>query len=103
MAQSGGVLNSGERHVGQCGTLDRGRSGAGAGGFRSAEEHAICRDARRLSFRVEAFNIFNRTQAGNPGTTLTSPATFGIVTTGLNRTIGTGTSRQMQLAMRFNF
>jgi hypothetical protein len=56
-----------------------------------------------LLFRIEAFNLFNRTQAGNPGTTLTSPASFGIVTSGLNRTIGTGTSRQLQLAMRLNF
>lgn len=56
-----------------------------------------------LVFRAEAFNIFNRTQAGNPGTTLTSPASFGLVNTGLNRTIGTGTSRQLQLALRLNF
>jgi hypothetical protein len=60
-------------------------------------------EQKEIVFRVEAFNIFNRTQAGNPGTTLTSPATFGIVTSGLNRTIGTGTARQVQLAMRFNF
>jgi hypothetical protein len=58
---------------------------------------------KAIVFRIEAFNVFNRTQAGNPGTTLTSPATFGIVTSGLNRTIGTGTSRQLQLAMRLNF
>ena len=60
-------------------------------------------EGKAIVFRIEAFNIFNRTQAGNPGTTLTSPASFGVVTSGLNRTIGTGTSRQMQLAMRFNF
>jgi hypothetical protein len=60
-------------------------------------------EQKEIVFRVEAFNIFNRVQAGNPGTTLTSPATFGIVTSGLNRTIGTGTARQLQLAMRFNF
>jgi hypothetical protein len=60
-------------------------------------------ESKEVVFRIEAFNIFNRTQAGNPGTTLTSPASFGIVTSGLNRTIGTGTSRQLQLALRFNF
>ncbi len=54
-------------------------------------------------FRIEAFNLLNRTQAGNPGTAFTSPASFGIVNSGLNRTIGTGTSRQLQLALRFNF
>ena len=56
-----------------------------------------------LVLRIEAFNLFNRTQAGNPGTTLTSPGSFGLVTSGLNRTIGTGTSRQLQLALRLNF
>ncbi|MFN0104450.1 MAG: carboxypeptidase regulatory-like domain-containing protein [Bryobacteraceae bacterium] len=56
-----------------------------------------------LVFRVESFNLTNRIQAGNPGTTLTSPASFGLVNNGLNRTIGTGTSRQLQLAMRLNF
>jgi hypothetical protein len=60
-------------------------------------------ESKEIVFRIEAFNIFNRTQAGNPGTTLTSPASFGIITSGLNRTIGTGTSRQLQLALRFNF
>ena len=60
-------------------------------------------EGKALVFRVETFNLFNRTQAGNPGTTLTSPASFGLVNTGLNRTIGTGTSRQVQLALRLNF
>jgi hypothetical protein len=58
---------------------------------------------KTLVFRVESFNISNRVQAGNPGTTLTSPASFGLVNSGLNRTIGTGTSRQLQLALRFMF
>lgn len=60
-------------------------------------------ERKELVLRVEAFNIFNRTQAGNPGTNISAPGTFGIVTTGLNRTIGTGTSRQLQLALRLNF
>jgi hypothetical protein len=60
-------------------------------------------ESKALVFRIEAFNIANHTQAGNPGTTLTSPASFGLITSGLNRTIGTGTARQLQLAMRFNF
>jgi hypothetical protein len=56
-----------------------------------------------LVFRAEAFNLFNRTQAGNPGTNLSAPASFGLVNSGLNRTIGTGTSRQIQFAIRLNF
>jgi hypothetical protein len=67
------------------------------------QKNARFTESKALVFRIEAFNIFNRTQAGNPGTTLTSPASFGLITSGLNRTIGTGTSRQLQLAMRFNF
>jgi hypothetical protein len=60
-------------------------------------------EGKSLIFRIEAFNIFNRTLGANPGTALTSPASFGLVTAGLNRTIGTGTSRQLQLALRLNF
>ena len=60
-------------------------------------------ESKILVFRIETFNLFNRTQAGNPGTTFTSPASFGLVNTGLNRTIGTGTSRQLQLALRLKF
>jgi hypothetical protein len=60
-------------------------------------------EGMHLVFRIEAFNITNRVQAGNPGTTLTSPGSFGLITSGLNRTIGTGTARQLQLALRLNF
>jgi hypothetical protein len=60
-------------------------------------------ERKSLVFRVEAFNLLNRIQAGNPGTTFTSPATFGLVSSGLNRTIGTGTARQLQVALRLLF
>jgi hypothetical protein len=60
-------------------------------------------ERKELVLRVEGFNIFNRTQAGNPGTNISNPGSFGVITSGLNRTIGTGTSRQLQLAVRFNF
>ncbi|MBI1786168.1 MAG: hypothetical protein HYR60_01280, partial [Acidobacteria bacterium] len=60
-------------------------------------------EGKALIFRIEGFNLFNRIQAGNPGTTFTSPASFGLVSSGLNRTIGTGTSRQLQIAMRLTF
>ena len=58
---------------------------------------------KTITFRFETFNILNRIQAANPGTTWTSPASFGIISSGLNTTVGTGTSRQIQLAMRLNF
>lgn len=67
------------------------------------QRRIVVAEKKDLVFRLETFNLFNRVQAGNPGTTLTSPASFGLVVSGLNRTIGTGTSRQLQLAMRFNF
>jgi len=60
-------------------------------------------EKKTITLRFEAFNLFNFTQAANPGTNWTSPASFGIVSSGLNRTIGSGTSRQLQLAMRLNF
>ena len=69
----------------------------------SLQKNTRITESKALVFRVETFNLFNRTQGNLPGTTLTSPGTFGIVTTGLNRTIGTGTARQMQLALRLNF
>ena len=61
------------------------------------------REGTSITFRIEAFNLTNHTQAGNPGTTLTSPASFGIISSGLNRTIGSGTARQLQLALRLRF
>jgi hypothetical protein len=69
----------------------------------SLQKNTRITEKQALVFRIETFNLFNRTQAGNPGLVLTSPASFGIITSGLNRTIGTGTSRQLQLAMRLNF
>jgi outer membrane receptor protein involved in Fe transport len=60
-------------------------------------------ESTALVIRADMFNLFNRTQAGNPGSTFTSPASFGLVTGGLNRILGTGTSRQIQMALRLVF
>jgi hypothetical protein len=38
----------------------------------------------RFEFRAEAFNTFNQTRLGNPGTTLSSSTTFGKITTALD-------------------
>ncbi len=56
-----------------------------------------------LAFRAEAFNLFNRAQFGDPSSNISTLATFGQIRSPLNRTIGTGTSRQIQLALRLNF
>jgi len=79
-----------------------------------------------LEFRAEVFNLFNRANFSNPSATLpnvlpssstteanklqpgqafTSAAagTFGTLTSTVGRTVGLGTSRQVQFALRFTF
>ncbi len=52
---------------------------------------------RRAEFRWEVFNLFNNVNYGLPGTNVDSPTTFGRIT-------GTvGSSREMQLAVKFYF
>jgi hypothetical protein len=57
-----------------------------------------------LTFRAEAFNIFNRAQFGNPSSNFSS-ANFGQITTTVNGTspTGSGTPREFQFAMRLRF
>ena len=52
-----------------------------------------------LTFRIEAFNLFNRVQFGPPNTQVSTAAnnTFGTVTTQVNQ------PRLMQLAFRMTF
>lgn len=57
-----------------------------------------------LSFRLEAFNVFNHPQLGKPNLNFSSLATFGRITSLSNNSpIGTGTARSIQLAVRFMF
>jgi Carboxypeptidase regulatory-like domain/TonB dependent receptor len=42
------------------------------------------REVMRVEFRAEAFNAFNHTRLGNPGTTLSSTTTFGKITSALD-------------------
>jgi hypothetical protein len=59
---------------------------------------------RSFELRAEVFNIFNRAQLGEPGTNLSAPGSFGVITQPLNPgATGTGTPRQFQLAVRFGF
>jgi len=79
-----------------------------------------------LEFRVEIFNLFNTVNFQNPGGTLNAaiPATpgqantlqpgqaytaaaagptFGLYTSTVGRTVGLGTPRQVQFALRYSF
>ena len=79
-------------------------------------------ESTNIEFRTEVFNIFNITNFSNPpaqlpntfGATLTlqpgqpfTPAlagsAFGVVNRTVERTVGLGTNRQVQFALRFNF
>jgi hypothetical protein len=57
-----------------------------------------------LIFRVDVFNVFNHPQLGSANLNVSSPATFGRITSLVNTSpIGTGGSRSIQLALRLKF
>lgn len=76
-----------------------------------------------LEFRSEFFNLFNQTNFANPASTLSNAlgtatnqlqpgqpftqgaagATFGLLRQTIERTVGLGTNRQIQFALRLNF
>jgi hypothetical protein len=62
------------------------------------------RERLSLQMRIEAFNAFNRAQYGAPNANLSSPLSFGAITTPVNAgATGSGTPRQFQLAVRLTF
>jgi hypothetical protein len=62
------------------------------------------REGLNLTFRAEAFNLFNRAQYGQPQNNLSSRSDFGRVVTPLNAgATGTGTARQLQFMLRLSF
>jgi carboxypeptidase family protein/TonB-dependent receptor-like protein len=64
----------------------------------------MLRERTGLQVRVETFNVFNRAQYGSPQANLSTPLTFGVITTPVNQgATGTGTPRQFQLALRLFF
>jgi hypothetical protein len=78
--------------------------------FRITERNSV-------SFRAEAFNIFNRAQYGQPASSLiittakdgsrslTVPASFGTITSTVNSAglVGTGTPRVLEFGLRINY
>jgi sarcosine oxidase gamma subunit len=75
-------------------------------------------ETQRIEFRVDLYNLFNNVnfssppatlpnalpaqQPGVPFTALSAPG-FGVITSTVGRTIGIGTSRQVQLGLRYSF
>ncbi|MEI9974110.1 MAG: TonB-dependent receptor [Ignavibacteriota bacterium] len=57
-------------------------------------------DKRSIDFRFESFNTVNHVNFGNPASTYGSP-NFGVITT--TATGALGSSRQIQMALRFGF
>jgi hypothetical protein len=69
---------------------------------------AIARNIRitektNVSLRMEAFNVFNRTELGSPTVNLSSPSFGQILAVSNTSPIGTGSARSIQLAVRFTF
>jgi hypothetical protein len=64
-----------------------------------------------VSFRAEAFNIFNVAHYGKPGAVWAAPTSaspnpnsFGVITSSFNNSpVGTGTPRELQLMLRVDF
>jgi hypothetical protein len=75
-------------------------------------------ESQSLEFRADFYNILNRVNFSNPPATLpnalpsmqpgqsfsalNSPG-FGVITSTVGRTVGLGTSRQIQLGLRYSF
>ena len=69
----------------------------------SAQKNFRVTENHKLSFRAEVFNIFNRVHLGTPASNISAPASFGRITSPMNRSIGVGTARQIQLMLRYSF
>ena len=57
-----------------------------------------------LSFRAEAFNLFNHPIYANPAANFSGTGSFGRISSTLNPgAVGTGTPRRLQLMLRLDF
>jgi hypothetical protein len=82
----------------------------------AVEKNFHITERNSMIFRAEAFNIFNRSQYGQPssslsvttnssGRTLTVPASFGTITSTVNSAglVGTGTPRVLEFSLRITY
>ena len=60
------------------------------------------RDALRVQFRAEVFDVFNHANFGRPGNTVGTPS-FGAISSTRFPTGESGSSRQIQFALKFEF
>ena len=83
----------------------------------------IITESQNLEFRAEVYNLFNRTnfatppitlnqslgtgknqlQPGQPFTPAAAGGAFGVFNSTVEKAVGLGTSRQVQLSLRYNF
>ena len=68
------------------------------------EKETAVTERLRLKFRAEAFNLFNHPIYGDPASDISSPASFGVITSPLNTgATGIGTPRRIQFMLRLEF
>ena len=61
-------------------------------------------ESPHADFRVEAFNVLNHPQYGDPAAMIYDLGSFGKITAPLNSgATGTGTARQLQAMLRVRF
>ncbi|MFZ0214104.1 MAG: TonB-dependent receptor [Candidatus Acidiferrales bacterium] len=68
----------------------------------SAIKHTPFGEGKEVEFRVEVFNLFNHTNFDLPDNYV-DDATFGQLLSTVGKTIGFGTSREVQLALKIHF
>ena len=70
----------------------------------SLVKNVALRGSSRVQIRLEAFNVFNQANFGQPGRVATVGSTsFGVITNTRFSTGDSGSSRQVQFAMKFLF
>ena len=68
------------------------------------EKRTPIKEQVSVSFRAEAFNLFNHPIFGNPASNISVRSSFGRITGILNNgAVGTGTPRRFQLMLRLDF